>query len=315
MNHMTQGSLDGVFAVPPLARKAGGTRAIDFEQNSRIVRYIANGGVSRFIYGGNAFLYHLTLDEYEQLLEWQGEVQQAGLWLIPSAGPSYGRLIDQAKLLRRFTVPCVMTLPCGDPRDAAGLERGLREFAEAADVRLMLYLKEETNMGADLMAGLDVVARLVDEGVCGAVKYAVVRADPARDLYLDELIKRVDRRKVISGIGERPAVIHLRQWGLPGFTTGSGCLAPTLSAAVFSACCAADYAGADRIRSRFLDLEDLRDGWGPARVLHHALELAGIARTGPIPPFVSELSVEQRNRLTPVVQELLTQQQELVAGD
>jgi dihydrodipicolinate synthase/N-acetylneuraminate lyase len=179
----------------------------------------------------------------------------------------------------------------------------------------MLYLKEETNMGADLMAGLDVVARLVDEGVCGAVKYAVVRADPARDLYLDELIKRVDRRKVISGIGERPAVIHLRQWGLPGFTTGSGCLAPTLSAAVFSACCAADYAGADRIRSRFLDLEDLRDGWGPARVLHHALELAGIARTGPIPPFVSELSVEERNRLTPVVQELLTQQQELVAGD
>jgi dihydrodipicolinate synthase/N-acetylneuraminate lyase len=312
---MTQGSLDGVFAVPPLARKAGGTRAIDFEQNSRIVRYIANGGVSRFIYGGNAFLYHLTLDEYEQLLEWQAEAQQAGLWLIPSAGPSYGRLIDQAKLLRRFTVPCVMTLPCGDPRDAAGLERGLREFAEAADVRLMLYLKEETNMGADLMAGLDVVARLVDEGVCGAVKYAVVRADPARDLYLDELIKRVDRRKVISGIGERPAVIHLRQWGLPGFTTGSGCLAPTLSAAVFSACCAADYAGADRIRSRFLDLEDLRDGWGPARVLHHALELAGIARTGPIPPFVSELSVEERNRLTPVVQELLTQQQELVAGD
>jgi dihydrodipicolinate synthase/N-acetylneuraminate lyase len=54
MNRMTQGSLDGVFAVPPLARKAGGTRAIDFEQNSRIVRYIANGGVSRFIYGGNA---------------------------------------------------------------------------------------------------------------------------------------------------------------------------------------------------------------------------------------------------------------------
>jgi dihydrodipicolinate synthase/N-acetylneuraminate lyase len=143
----------------------------------------------------------------------------------------------------------------------------------------------------------------------------VVRTDPAHDPYLDELIKRVDRRKVISGIGERPAVIHLRQWGLPGFTTGSGCLAPTLSAAVFSACGAGDYAEAERIRSRFLDLEDLRDAWGPARVLHHALELAGVARTGPIPPFVSELSSEQKTRLAPVVQELLTQQQELVAGD
>ncbi len=225
---MTQDSLDGVFAVPPLARKPGRARAIDFEQNSRIVRYIANGGISRFIYGGNAFLYHLTLDEYEQLLEWQAEIQRDGLWLIPSAGPSYGRLMDQAKLLRRFAVPCVMTLPCADPRDAAGLERGLREFAEAADANLMLYLKEETNMGANLMAGLDVVARLVDEGVCIAIKYAVVRADPTQDPYLDELVKRVDRRKVISGIGERPAVIHLRQWGLPGFTTGSGCLAPTL---------------------------------------------------------------------------------------
>jgi dihydrodipicolinate synthase/N-acetylneuraminate lyase len=301
---MKQDSLDGVFAVPPLARKPGRARAIDFEQNSRIVRYIAKGGISRFIYGGNAFLYHLTLDEYEQLLEWRAEIEQNGLWIIPSAGPAYGRLMDQAKLLRRFAVPCVMTLPCADPRDAAGLERGLREFA-----------KEETNMGANLMAGLDVVARLVDEGVCIAIKYAVVRADATQDPYLDELIKRVDRRKVISGIGERPAVTHLRQWSLPGFTTGSGCLAPTLSAAVFSACRAGDYAEAERIRSRFLDLEDLRDAWGPARVLHHALELAGVAASGPIPPFVSELSPEQMHRLRPVVQELLTHQQELVAGD
>src|SRR5271154_3613220 len=198
-------SLQGVFAVPPLARAAGSTRAIDFEQNSRIVRHIADGGITRFIYGGNAFLYHLTLGEYEQLLEWQASIQRDGLWLIPSAGPSYGRLMDQAKLLRRFAVPCVMTLPCGDPRDAAGLERGLREFAEAANTRVMLYLKDETNMGADLMAGLDAVAHLVDEGICIAIKYAVVREDPAQDRYLDQLLKRVDQRKVISGIGERPA--------------------------------------------------------------------------------------------------------------
>jgi dihydrodipicolinate synthase/N-acetylneuraminate lyase len=312
---MKQDSLDGVFAVPPLARKPGRARAIDLEQNSRIVRYIAKGGISRFIYGGNAFLYHLTLDEYEQLLEWRAEIQRDGLWVIPSAGPAYGRLMDQAKLLRRFAVPCVMTLPCADPRDAAGLERGLREFADAADANLMLYLKEETNMGADRMAGLDVVARLVDEGVCIAIKYAVVRSDATQDPYLDELVKRVDRRKVISGIGERLAVTHLRQWSLPGFTTGSGCLAPSLSAGVFSACRAGDYAEAERIRSRFLDLEDLRDAWGPARVLHQALELGGVARTGPIPPFVSELSPEQLHRVKPVVEELLTQQQELVAGD
>jgi len=314
---MTQNliSLDGVFAVPPLARAPGKSRAIDFEESSRIVRHIAKGGISRFIYGGNAFLYHLTLDEYEQLLAWQAAIKEDGLWFIPSAGPSYGRLMDQAKLLRRFAVPCVMTLPCGDPRDAAGLEVGLREFAHAADTRLMLYLKAETNVGADLMAGLDTVAQLVDEGICIAIKYAVVREDPSQDRYLDQLLKRVERRKVISGIGERPAINHLRQWGLPGFTTGSGCLAPALSGAVFSACRAGDYAEAERVRSRFLNLEDLRDAWGPARVLHHALELAGVATTGPIPPFVSELSPEQKKRIQPVAQELLAQQQELVAGD
>ena len=312
---MTHDSLQGVFAVPPLARVPGRERAIDFEQNSRIVRYIAEGGISRFIYGGNAFLYHLTLAEYEQLLEWLSTVQQDGLWFIPSAGPSYGRLMDQAPLLRRYAIPCVMALPCGDPRDAAGLEQGLREFAQAADAHLMLYLKEETNMGANLAAGLDAVARLVDENICVAIKYAVVRQHPENDPYLDQLLQRVDRRKVISGIGERPAVTHLRQWGLPGFTTGSGCLAPAMSAAVFSACRAGNYGEAERVRSRFLEVEDLRDEWGPARVLHHALELAGIADTGPIPPFISELAAEQKNRTRLVVQELLTQQQELVAGD
>ena len=120
---------------------------------------------------------------------------------------------------------------------------------------------------------------------------------------------------MISGIGERPAITHLRQWGLPGFTTGSGCLAPAMSAAVFSACRAGKFADAERVRSRFLDIEDLRDAWGPARVLHCALEQAGIADTGPIPPFISELSVDQKDRTSRIVQELLTQQQELVAGD
>jgi dihydrodipicolinate synthase/N-acetylneuraminate lyase len=306
-------SLDGAFAVPPLARSAGNGRAIDFEQNSRIVRYIAQGGISRFIYGGNAFLYHLTLAEYEQLLDWQANMQRDGQLLIMSAGPSYGRLMDQAPLLRRFAIPCVMILPCGDPRDATGLERGLREFAEAAGARLILYLKEETNMGVNLTAGLDTVAKLVDEGICIAIKYAVVRENPGDDSYLDALVKRVDRSRIISGIGERPAVTHLRQWGLPGFTTGSGCLAPTLSAAVFAACREHDYAEAERVRARFIDLEDLRDAWGPGRVLHHALELAGIANTGSIPPFLSELSSEQKNRIRSVVQELLTNQQELVA--
>jgi hypothetical protein len=49
-----------------------------------------------------------------------------------------------------------------------------------------------------------------------------------------------------------------------------------------------------------MPLEDLRDAWGPARVLHHATELAGIATTGPIPPYVSALGEKQVQELAPV---------------
>ncbi len=176
----------------------------------------------------------------------------------------------------------------------------------------MLYLKEESNMGADRAAGLDVVKRLVDDGTCIAIKYAVVRKEVRDDAYLAELLKRVDRSNVISGIGERPAIVHLRDWGLVGFTTGSGCLAPRLSQTVFEACRAGNYTEAEHLRSFFLDVEDIRDELGPARVLHEGTQAAGIAETGPIPPFVSELAPEQLSRLAPAVKKLVATRLESV---
>jgi dihydrodipicolinate synthase/N-acetylneuraminate lyase len=281
--------LRGVFSVPPLARRADPRRSLDFEQNDLIVRHIASGGVTRFIYGGNAFLYHITLQEYDELLGWLSGLPGA-YWMIPSLGPSYGRAMDQAALLRHHNFRCAMMLPCQDPRSAAGLESGLEEIAQETGKPLILYLKDENNFGSDRDAGLDVVARLVDRGICVAVKYAVVRADPSKDAYLDELLKRVDRRRVISGIGERPAVIHLRDWQLRGFTTGSGCIAPSLSNDLLTACQDGDFSAAESIREQFIPLEDLRDSLGPAPVLHNAVELAEIARMGPVPPFVSAVT-------------------------
>jgi dihydrodipicolinate synthase/N-acetylneuraminate lyase len=300
---VTPDDLHGVFAVPPLARKENARRSLDFEQNDLIVRHVAGGGITRFLYGGNAFLYHITLAEYEQLLEWLAGFGD-GWWAIPSLGPSYGRAMDQAWLLRRYEFPCAMMLPCADPRDAAGLERGYREAAEAANTKLIVYLKDETNFGPDKEAGLEAVARLVNAGVCVAIKYAVVRPDPAQDAYLEALLQRVDRRCVISGIGERPAVVHLRDWKLPGFTTGSGCIAPHLSRQLFEACAREDFEAAESLRAEFIPLEDRRDAWGPAKVLHAATELAGIARTGAVPPYISALSVEQQNGLLPVARAL-----------
>src|SRR5215510_6626943 len=110
--------LRGVFAVPPLARRADANRSLDLAQNNLIVRHIRSGGITRLIYGGNAFIYHITLAEYEELLGWLSGLDDE-LWVIPSIGPSYGRAMDQARLLREFQFPAAMILPCSDPRDAA----------------------------------------------------------------------------------------------------------------------------------------------------------------------------------------------------
>jgi dihydrodipicolinate synthase/N-acetylneuraminate lyase len=298
--------LAGVFSVPPLPRKRTAKRPLDFDAAECVARHIEAGGITRLLYGGNAFLYHIDLAEYEALLGWLGGFP-ATRWAIPSIGPSFGRAIDQARLLRRQRFPTAMLLPCGDPRDASGLEAGIREIAEAAGIPLILYMKSDDSFGSDKDAGLDAVGRLMRDGVAIAIKYAVVRDDPGHDPYLDRLLRRVERARVVSGIGERPAVVHMRTFGLSGFTTGSGCIASSLCTALFEACRAQDWVRAEEIRAHFIPFEDLRDEWGPARVLHHGTELAGIAPTGPIPPFVSPLEPPQLERLAPIARALREQ--------
>ena len=236
-------SLDGVFAVPPLPRKPGPRRTIDFDAAARVAEHIESGGITRFLYGGNAFLYHLSLEEYECLAGWLAQFQPPRV-AIPSIGPAFGRAIDQARVLRRHGFTAAMLLPCNDPRDAAGMEAGVREIAEGAGLPIVLYLKSEDAFGADTRAGLDAIDRLIRDGVALAIKYAVVRPDPAADSYLNALLERVDRKQVLSGIGERPAIVHLRDFRLGGMTTGSGCIAPKLCADLFAACRNRDWARA-----------------------------------------------------------------------
>jgi dihydrodipicolinate synthase/N-acetylneuraminate lyase len=295
-----------IYPVPPLARRNDAKRSIDFDENQKLFGFLLAGGVTRVIYGGNAFLYQITMAEYAELTHWLGGLTSQAV-IIPAVGPSYGRAIDQAPLIRKYKFPSVLVLPTGDPRDAMGLERGMREIADACGVPLSLYVKQEADFGGNLEAGMDVLGRLVDSKVCCNIKYAIIRKNPVVDTYLTGLLKRVDPSRVISGIGERPAIAHLRDFKLAGFTTGSGVLAPQLSRALLNACAAQDYDQAETIRSKFLALEDLRDEFGPPRVLHHAVALARIAETGPIPPFVSELPAAQLDRLRPVAKELYKQ--------
>lgn len=204
---VTPEDLRGVFAVPPLPRRPDPRRTLNLDEAERVAAHVARGGITRLLYGGNAFLYHVTLAEYES----------------------------------------------------------------------------EDGFGADRERGLDAIGRLVSDGVCVAVKYAVVRSDPGQDAYLEGLLRRVDRGRVVSGIGERPAVVHARTFGLAGFTTGSGCVAPRLSGALLAAMAGGDWARAVAVRAEFLALEDLRDAWGP----------------------VSPLGPEELERLAPVARALV----------
>jgi dihydrodipicolinate synthase/N-acetylneuraminate lyase len=295
--------LAAVFAVPPLPRKDDVARSLNFDAAEAVARHIGAGGITRYLYGGNAFLYHITLAEYEALLDWLSGFGTTR-WAIPSVGPSFGRAMDQATILKRHSFRAAMLLPCNDPRDAGGMEAGAREIADAAGIPLILYLKSEDGFGSNKEAGLDAVGRLIDDGVAVAIKYAVVLDDPAKDPYLDALLWRVDRTRVISGMGERPAIVHMRDFKLPGMTTGSGCIAPHACAAMFEACRSSNWTRAEELRAQFMPLEDVRDAWGPARVLHHATELADIAPTGPIPPYVSPLDDGKLPQLATIAQAL-----------
>jgi dihydrodipicolinate synthase/N-acetylneuraminate lyase len=134
---------------------------------------------------------------------------------------------------------------------------------------------------------VDTLAALVDDGTLLAVKYAIVRKNPSDDAWLRRLLQSVPPAKVVSGMGERPALVHTREFGLAAWTTGSGCIAPRAVMALLAAAKQGRDDEAQRLYDRFLPLETLRDDISLIRVLHDAVTLSGIAGMGPILPLLS----------------------------
>lgn len=273
--------LESVLAVPPLCRNRDLT--LNSNENSKLVRHIEAGGISTLLYGGNANFYHLPLSEYDAALSMLEEIAGSQTLVIPSAGPAFGTMMDQAKVLRRHRFPTVMILPQTGITTSAGVAEGIRRFVEAAGIPALLYIKQ------DGFIEVADVAKLADAKLISGIKYATVRSDTARDDYLRQLVERVDRKIIISGIGEQPAITHLKDFKLGGFTSGCVCIAPRLSAAMLNAIRKQDWAEAERIRGIFKPLEDLRNSINPIRVLHEAVRLAGIADTGAALPLLSNL--------------------------
>ncbi len=272
---------ESVLAVPPLCRKRD--LSLDAAENTKLIRHLEAGGITTLLYGGNANFYHLPLSEYDATLSMLEETASADTLVIPSAGPAFGTMMDQAKILRRHRFPTVMLLPQTGITTSAGVTEGVKRFVEAAGVPALLYIK------ADGFIEVPDVAKLADAKRISGIKYATVRADPAKDDYLRALIEHVDPRLIISGIGEQPAITHLRDFKLGGFTSGCVCVAPALSVKMLAAIRKGDWSEAERIRAIFKPLEDLRNAINPIRVLHEAVRLAGIAETGPALPLLSNL--------------------------
>jgi len=292
-----------VLAVPPLARRAD--LSLDPEQNRALIRHLESGGVRTLMYGGNANFYHLPLSEYAETLDLVEETAAPDTWIIPSAGADYGKLMDQAAILRARAFPTAMALPFGNPSNDSGVATALRKFADRLGKPIIAYVK---SLGYIEPATL---GKLAKDGVICAIKYAVVRDDSKKDAYLDALITHVDRKIIISGIGERPAIVHLRDFGLQGFTSGSGCIAPSLSMALLDALKRKRYDEAEAIRASFIALEDARDAISPIRVLHDAVTLAGIADMGPMLPMISNLDAKERDAVQSAAKALLAHDRNL----
>lgn len=285
-----------VIAVPPLARRED--LSFDPVENGRLIRHIEQGGVSTLLYGGNALFYHILLSEYADVLRQLRERAAQSTWIIPSIGPAFGMMMDQAEILRDLQFDTAMVLPQREIADEAGIMKGLTRVVDRLGKPIVLYLK------FDRWLSPESVAKLYSDGCLSWIKYAVVRENAADDAYLRELLEVVPKEMVVSGMGEQPAIVHMRDFGLAGFTSGCVCVRPDLSARMLQAIHEHRWNEAEICRELFRELEDLRNAHSPIRVLHAAVQASELANAGPILPLAGEIEAQLRTSIATAVQRL-----------
>ena len=286
-----------VVAVPPLARRDD--FSISPSENARIAKHIEAGGVTTLLYGGNANFYHIRLGEFVSVLEMLTEIAGDDTLVIPSVGPTFGVMMEQAEILREFDFPTVMILPQQGLTTPRGVTEGVRRFVDRFGRPVVLYIKNDGYITAKL------AGQLAADGLLSGIKYAVVRPNTSADPLLSEMVQVIDPNLIVSGIGEQPAIVHLRDFGLGGFTSGCVCVAPRLSMEMLAAIRSENWARAEEVRQEFAPLEDLRNAINPIRVLHEALRLSGIAETGPLLPLLNNLEPEHHSAVKSACEQLL----------
>ncbi|WP_428661028.1 dihydrodipicolinate synthase family protein [Reyranella sp.] len=272
------------LALPPMARTPDG--GIALAEQVKILDWLRSAGVTTFLYGGCANFFNMGVRDYAATLDTIESLAQADDWVIPTIGPDFGKALDQVAILKDRSFPSAMLLPLA-PVSQSGVATGLRRLSDTMGKPLMVFFKSpEYVRAADL-------AVLLKDGVLCCVEYGVGGStDDKAEPFLAELLDRAGSADaIIDGAGERTITTHAR-FGLKGYTSGSGVVAPHLTMALLAAVKRGDLEEAGRLREHFLELEALRLTWGQIPVLHDAVRLAGISDTGPIGPFFANTTDE-----------------------
>ena len=300
---ITESDLSGsVLSVPPLAWNDDFSP--NHQANAALIKHIEAGGVTTLLYGGNANMHNLGLTGLADLLQHLIVSSDFDSWILPSVGPGYGGMMDQAAVLKELEFPTVMALPIQFPATADGISIGLRRFAEKLGKPIIVYIKKENYLSVDQLSSL------FEDGVMRAIKYAVPRTDPNVDAYLSDICQAIEPENIVSGFGERPAIDHLKTFGLAGFTSGCVCIAPRLSMNLLQAIQAKNWEEADRLHATIMPMEDQRERISPIRVLHDAVTLAGIAEMGPMYPMLSGIDEAEYDAVRTAAKELLALEME-----
>jgi dihydrodipicolinate synthase/N-acetylneuraminate lyase len=219
--------------------------------------------------------------------------------MVPSIGGDYGKAFDQVVLLRERGFPTAILLPffLVQPR---GVATGIRKLADAYGKPLMIFFKS-----TDYLRAEDIAALMKDGALC-AVEYGLAPDEGGRSPHLEALLDLIgSAERLIDGAGEK-TIVGNSKFGIQGYTSGSGLLAPHLSMALLAAVKRGDRPAIEALSCHFLAFEAARAAYSAIPVVHAALRLVGIADTGPMGPFFdSNFDEAATAEITRVAGELL----------
>ena len=104
-----------------------------------MIQHLEAGGITNILYGGNANFYHIAPSEYAEALHMLQDNTGTDTWVIPSAGPTFGVMIDQARVLREFAIPTAMDLHMSGLMTFDGVEEGFKRLSMPPENPLYLH--------------------------------------------------------------------------------------------------------------------------------------------------------------------------------